>query len=71
MHMRGINFVLGLGVALGLLAGCQAASPATKQASSQNHLRLALKAFTARLNTKHKHGLINIGIPSKMFTCLF
>nr|WP_282185871.1 hypothetical protein [Lactiplantibacillus plantarum] len=67
MHMRGINFVLGLGVALGLLAGCQAASPATKQASSQS----ALKAFTARLNTKHKHGLINIGIPSKMFTCLF
>ncbi|MCG0601551.1 hypothetical protein IMAU40007_01848 [Lactiplantibacillus plantarum] len=65
MHMRGINFVLGLGVALGLLAGCQAASPATKQLNKPavNHLRLALKAFTARLNTKHKHGLINIGIP--------
>lgn len=49
MHMRGINFVLGLGVALGLLTGCQAASPATKQASSQSSKKL-FEVFERRLN---------------------
>lgn len=36
MHRRGINYLLSLITTLGLLAGCQAASPATKQASSQS-----------------------------------
>ncbi|KZU10312.1 Polysaccharide deacetylase CarbohydrateEsterase 4 [Lactiplantibacillus plantarum] len=36
MHIRGSIYILCLGAVLGLLAGCQAASPTPKQASSQS-----------------------------------
>ncbi|MDV0431319.1 polysaccharide deacetylase family protein [Lactiplantibacillus sp. DA1] len=48
MYMRGINYLLSLITTLGLLAGCQAASPTTKQASSQS----------SKTDAKNAHGTL-------------
>ncbi|MCG0658936.1 polysaccharide deacetylase family protein [Lactiplantibacillus plantarum] len=73
MHMRGINFVLGLGVALGLLAGCQAASPATKQASSQSSKTSAKSVHSSAKHQaqarpyQHWHTVKDVHLPILMY----
>ena len=57
MHRRVINYLLSLITTLGLLAGCQAASPATKQASSQS----------SKASSKSTHSTIKHQSPARPY----